>query len=209
MNPTERGIAVYLGEDRLRFIQNVVVGIAGAGGLGTNCAMMLVRSGFRRFVIADFDTVDESNLNRQCFCMDQLGENKTDALARNLRMVNPDVEIRFHQDRLELDDMLPVFARCDVVVEAMDVPRFKKALVEAFLPTTRLVVAASGLGGTGDADGIVTRKVRDNFYMIGDMETECSKENPPFAPKVTVAAAKQADVILSHFLAMYEHEGGA
>lgn len=209
MNQTERGIAVYLGEDRLRFLQNVVVGIAGAGGLGSNCAMQLVRSGFRRFIIADFDVVDESNLNRQCFCMDQIGQPKTEALARNLRMVNPDVEIEFYQNRLELDDMLPVFARCDAVVEAMDTPEFKKALVEAFLPTTRLVVAASGIGGTGDADAIVTRRVRDNFIMIGDMETECSHEHPPFAPKVSVAAAKQADAVFSYFLDMFDKEGGA
>lgn len=209
MNQTEQGIAVYLGEERLRFLQNVVVGIGGAGGLGSNCAMHLVRSGFKRFLLADFDVVDASNLNRQCFCMEQIGQPKVHALADNLRMVNPSVQIEVHEKRLELNDMLSVFARCDVIIEAMDVPKFKRALVEAYLPTTRLVVAASGICGVGDADSIVTRKVRDNFYMIGDMETECSVEAPPMAPKVTVAAAKQADVVLRYFLDMYEREGGA
>ena len=43
------------------------VGIAGAGGLGSNCAMHLVRAGVRHLVVADFDVVGESNLNRQFF----------------------------------------------------------------------------------------------------------------------------------------------
>ncbi|QGY40698.1 sulfur carrier protein ThiS adenylyltransferase ThiF [Pseudodesulfovibrio cashew] len=208
MNAAERGMATYLGEDRLRFLQQVVVGIAGAGGLGSNCAMHLVRSGFKRFLLVDFDEVDASNLNRQCFCLDQVGQPKVEALARNMRAVNPDLELELRNERLAEDTMLATFARCDVVVEAMDAPRFKKALVEAFLPTSRLVVTASGIGGAGDADAIVTRRVRDNLYMVGDMETECSDATPPFAPKVTVAAAKQADVVLGHFLRVFEQEGG-
>lgn len=209
MNRAEKGIALYLGEDRLRFVQNVVIGIAGAGGLGSNCAMHLVRSGFKRFVIADFDEVDVSNLNRQCYCLDQVGQFKVEALARNMRMVNPDVELELVNARLSEANMLETFSRCDAVVEALDLPTFKKMVVETFLPTRRLVVSASGIGGTGDADAIITRKVRDNLYMIGDETTECTEDHPPFAPKVMVAAAKQADVVLSHFLNVYEREGGA
>jgi len=209
MNRAEKGMALYLGEDRLRFIQNVVIGLAGAGGLGSNCAMHLVRSGFKRFVIVDFDEVDASNLNRQCYCLDQVGQFKVEALARNMRMINPDVDLELYNMRLTPTNMLGTFSRCDAVVEALDMPDAKKALVEAFMTTRRLVVTASGIGGTGDADTIVTRKVRDNLYMIGDECTECSLDHPPFAPKVMVAAAKQADVVLSYFLNMYEREGGA
>lgn len=209
MNVTEKGIAVYLGEDRLRYIQNVVVGIAGAGGLGSNCAMHLVRSGFKRFVLVDVDEVDASNLNRQCFCASQVGQPKIVALAANIRSVNPDAQVELVNRRLVPENMLGTFSWCDVVVEALDGPFFKKALVETFLPTSKLVVTASGIGGVGDADRIVTRKVRDDLYMIGDESTECSHESPPMAPKVIVAAAKQADVVLNYFLEMYEREGGA
>ncbi len=209
MNQCEKGITIYLGEERLRYLQNVVVGIAGAGGLGSNCAMHLVRSGFKKFVIADFDEVDASNLNRQCFCLEQVGQPKVNALAHNMRSVNPDAEIQGESIRLTPESMLTTFARCDVIIEALDNPTCKKDIVEAFLPTNRLIVTASGIGGVGDADSIVTRKVRDTLFMIGDMETECSHEQPPMAPKVTVAAAKQADVVLKYFLDMYEKEVGA
>lgn len=207
MNEAEKGIAVYLGEERLAFLQNVFVGIAGAGGLGSNCAMHLVRSGFKKFIIVDFDEVDASNLNRQCFCLEQVGQPKVEALTRNLQWVNPDVEVFAEKKMLTKDNMLSSFARCDVVIEALDDPACKKMLVEEFLPTSRLIVTASGICGVGDADTIVTRKVRDTLYMIGDERTECSMEQPPMAPKVTLAAAKQADVVLKYFLDMFEKEG--
>jgi len=209
MNRAEKGMAVYLGEERLKFLQNVVIGIAGAGGLGSNCAMHLVRSGFKRFIVVDFDEVDASNLNRQCYCLNQVGQFKVDALAQNMRMINPDVELELVNKRLSPETMLSTFARCDAIVEALDLPSFKKALVEAFMPTKRLVVTASGIGGTGDADSIVTRKVRDTLYIVGDEATECSEEFPPFAPKVMVAAAKQSDVVLNYFLEMHKQEGGS
>ncbi len=209
MNLTEQGIAVYLGEERLAFLQKVTVGIAGVGGLGSNCAMHLVRSGFKRFVLIDFDRVDESNLNRQAYQLDQVGQFKVMALSKNLRAVNPDLNLDVRTVDVTPENMGAIFMDCDVVIEAFDQPLFKKALVETFLPTDKLIVAASGIGGTGNADAIVTRKVRDNFYMIGDMETECSTENPPLSPKVAIAAAKQADVVLSHYLDKFEREGGA
>ena len=56
------------------------IGIAGLGGLGSNIAMMLARSGIRHFVLADFDTVDESNLNRQHYFPAHLGRKKTECM---------------------------------------------------------------------------------------------------------------------------------
>ncbi len=176
MNEMERGVAIYLGEEALNHLQSLTVGIAGAGGLGSNCAMNLVRCGFRKFVLADFDRVEKSNLNRQAFTLDQVGKLKVVALAGNMKSVNPDLEIELVSTDLNPENMDAVFMNCDAVVEALDVSVFKRAVVEAYLPSGKLVVAASGIGGTGDADAIVTRRVRDNFYMIGDMETECCAE---------------------------------
>ncbi len=208
MNVAERGIAVYLGEKRLRFLQGVTVGVAGCGGLGSNCAMHLVRSGFRRFVLVDMDRVDPSNLNRQAFSMGQVSLRKIDALAENLVAVNPDCELRLHDAEAAPETMGRLFAGCDVVVEAFDRPEAKAALVSTLVPEGRLVVAASGIGGVGGADGIVTRRIRDNFYLVGDGETECGGATPPMSPRVGVAAAKQADVVLDHFLTQYANQEG-
>ena len=60
------------------------IGIAGAGGIGSNVAACLVRSGVQQLKIVDFDSVDESNLNRQFYFHDQIGRPKVQALAENL-----------------------------------------------------------------------------------------------------------------------------
>ena len=54
------GANTYLTEQERRILENAKVGIAGAGGLGSNVAMLLVRAGMKKLVIADFDTVNES-----------------------------------------------------------------------------------------------------------------------------------------------------
>ncbi len=50
-------------------LKNKTVGIAGCGGLGSNCAVALARVGVGKLIIADFDIIEESNLNRQYFFM--------------------------------------------------------------------------------------------------------------------------------------------
>lgn len=208
MNRAERGMAAYLGHERLAFLQQIRIGLGGAGGLGSNCAMHLVRSGFRKFVLVDFDRVDFSNLNRQYFFEDQVGEFKVDALAANMRRVNPDVEVLSHIQKMDGMNLHDFFDRCDAVVEAFDRAESKKLLVEAMLQTDKLVVSASGIGGCGEADTLVTRKIRENFYLVGDGTSECTLDTPPLSPRVGVAAAKQADVVLAHFLNLYDEQGG-
>lgn len=204
MNETEQGIASYLGDDRLAYLQSVTIGIAGAGGLGSNCAVHLVRSGFRRLIIADYDRVEPSNLNRQFFFAHQIGKLKVEALAENLRAINPDVDLSMHPTKLGADSMAELFTECHAVVEALDDPATKKTLTEKILPTGKLLVAASGMGGCGRADAIKTSKLRDNFILVGDMETECNADTPPLSPMVAVAAAKQADALLYFFLTQFE-----
>ncbi len=209
MNATERGIATHIGTEALAFLQTCTLGIAGLGGLGSNCAMHLVRSGFKRLVLADFDRVEPSNLNRQHFFTSQVGMTKTDALAENLLAVNPDLELRLYQCEVTTDNALEIFGSCHAVVEAFDDPRAKKVLAEAVLPTGRLLVSASGMGGWGRADAITSRCLRENFILIGDQHTACKSETPPLAPMVGVAAAKQADAVLAYFLESFKETSHA
>ncbi|MFZ5427116.1 MAG: sulfur carrier protein ThiS adenylyltransferase ThiF [Thermodesulfobacteriota bacterium] len=196
MNPFEKGVCRYLGEEELAKIRSVRIGIAGAGGLGSNCAWMLARSGFDDFVIADHDLVDFSNLNRQFFFARQVGMPKVEALRDNLRAINPDVKVAAVQADVTPENVRALFADCGAVVEAFDSAACKRMIVEALLGTDTFLVAASGLAGCGDADRIVTRKVKDNFHMVGDLVSEARPDCPPLAPCVTIAAAKQADLIL-------------
>lgn len=208
MNKFEQSLSQIYGQERLRKIQGVKIGLAGAGGLGSNCAQYLVRSGFKNFVVADFDRIDYSNLNRQFFFYQQVGVRKVEALKENLLAINPDITVNCNEIKLEAENIKDYFLDCHAIIEALDDPRYKRLLVESFLATNKLVVAVSGLAGWGNTDDIITHRVRSNFFMVGDMTTEAGSQHPPVAPGVAVAAAKQADVVLSYFLSSHIDLGG-
>ena len=127
--------------------------------MGSNCLAHLVRCGVRRFVIADFDTVSESNLNRQFFFADQLGMLKVEAVAANLRRINPALELELYPERVTAENAVRRFGSCDVTVEAFDDPDAKTMLIRALLPLGRPVVAASGIAGWGRSNAMRGQRV--------------------------------------------------
>lgn len=175
------------------------IGIAGAGGLGSNCAVMLVRSGIRHLVIADPDTVTLSNLNRQHYFPRHLGQPKVDALAEILRELNPEIDLLMRQSALHAESAARLFADCDVVVEAVDDPLTKRMLVEGLLLHGHRVIAASGMAGWGGPP-MTTRCVGRKLIVVGDAINEVGPGHPPLAPRVIMAAAMQADAVLCHIL---------
>jgi len=177
------------------------IGIAGAGGLGSNCAAALVRCGLGSMVIADFDMVEEGNLNRQFYFLDQLGLPKVEALKINLLRINPNLNLRIFKIRLVPENIKEIFNRVDILVEAFDLAGQKEMLVETALVTWpgRPLVAASGLAGFGSLTDIMVRKY-DELYICGDGRKETSPDNPPLAPRVGVVANMQADVVLEILL---------
>ncbi len=200
MNLFEDALERYLGAERLRVIQGVRVGIAGAGGLGSNVAFNLVRSGFRHLTICDFDKVEASNLNRQFYFSDQIGQPKVLALQANLLRINAAIAVAPREVRVTAENAGALFAGCAVVVEAFDQAPAKRMLAEAYARSGVFYVSASGLAGWGNADAIVTRKVHETFTLIGDGVTAAGPGTPPCSPRVNVAAAKQADAVLAWVL---------
>jgi len=186
----------YLKKDELARIANVRVGIAGAGGLGSNLAMMLVRTGFTNIRIADFDIVDISNLNRQFYFSKDIGKKKVDCIKENLRAINPDVTIETFGEKLTAENIKDVFTDCQIVAEAFDKAESKRMLLEAFSGTSKYVVSVSGIAGYADADEIITHRLKEHLVIIGDLKSDITTL-PPLSPRVMVAAAKEANVILS------------
>ncbi|MBP7216525.1 MAG: sulfur carrier protein ThiS adenylyltransferase ThiF [Candidatus Omnitrophica bacterium] len=200
MNTFEQALRNYFGKERLEKIQATRVGIAGLGGLGSNCAMALVRSGFRKLTLCDFDVVEAANLNRQWYFLNQIGLPKAEALCANLLLINPDLEIIVASEKVTEHNATLLFSSCNVLVEAFDKAEEKQMLARVFWKKDIFFVSASGLAGWGNADSIVTRTVQENFVFIGDHRNEASPSLPPCAPRVLVAAAKQADAILAWVL---------
>ena len=194
------GVNRYRSERERTILESAVIGIAGAGGLGSNCACHLVRSGVRNLILADFDTVNASNLNRQFFFQDQLGLPKVDALADNLRRISPDLNLTLHNCRLTPRNMPEIFASCTMVAECFDQSESKMDLIQIMAEEKKPLVGVSGIAGWGRSTELAIRKIGKTGYLIGDFHTGVSADNPPFSPRVGIAAAMQANTILSLLL---------
>ena len=184
-----------------KILKTKKVGIAGCGGLGSNCAVALVRAGVGTLVLADFDIVTEGNLNRQYYFVDQVGEKKTEALRENILRINPEVRIFTHDLKVTRENAAMIFKECEVVVEAFDLADQKEMFIEAILsemPSVPLVIGL-GMAGWGMNDTIHCRKV-DNLYICGDETSEIGPELPPIAPRVGIVANMQANVVLEILL---------
>lgn len=199
MNTFEQKLCDQLSKENFTKIQKIKIGIAGLGGLGSNCAMNLVRSGFKKFRLIDFDKIDHTNLNRQFYFEDQVNMLKTEALQINLKRINSDLEIESFALKIEQSNVEELFADCDIVIEAFDRAEYKSMLVSKILPLGKLVVCASGLAGIGNSDFITVHWMKKNLAVIGDLTSDV-KGSYPISPKVNIAAAKQADIVLEYTL---------
>ncbi len=177
------------------------VGIAGAGGLGSNAAAALVRSGIGHLVVADFDTVTPENLNRQFYFTDQTGRPKVDALRENLLRINPALDIHVFTERVTPVNAGSFFSGCDVVVEAFDVAGEKEwfaAWMAQHLPHIPLIMG-SGIAGWGNPCLIQVQRA-GNLYVCGHQKETDQKTVPLMAPRVTQTAMMQADLVLEILL---------
>lgn len=186
-----------IGEKNVEKLQKTKVGIAGAGGLGSNCAANLVRAGFGKLKIIDFDLVETGNLDRQFYFADQVGMYKVEALRQNLLRINPDVRIEIEVKRIEQSMAGVLFADCLVVAECLDSAEIKSMLVAQLLALDKFIVAVSGVGGYGGSDNIRVHQIKENLIIIGDLQSDIAL-SPALSPRVNIAAAKQADTILEY-----------
>ena len=182
-------------------LKNYTVGIAGAGGLGSNCAVALARVGIGKLIISDFDVVNETNLNRQYFFRDQLGQKKVEALKENIYKINPEVKIITHNIKLNEHNLVEIYKDCDIIVEAFDLAEMKKILIETLLSELpdKPIVLGLGMAGYGDNNSIQFRQ-SENLYICGDEKSEVSENNPPLAPRVAMVANMQANTVLEILL---------
>jgi len=182
-------------------LKTKIVGIAGCGGLGSNCAVALARVGTGKLIIADFDKIEESNLNRQYFFWDQIGKVKSDTLKENIERINKDVEVISHNVLVDESNFEELFKECDLVIEAFDRPESKEMIVRAmskFFPDKTLIMGI-GMSGWGKNDSV--KEIRyDNLIICGDQKSEVSDENPPLAPRVGIVSNMQANVALEILL---------
>ncbi len=184
----------YFDEKMLEKLSKVKVLIIGCGGLGSNIAVMLVRSGIKNLTIVDFDRVDILNLNRQNFFFYQAGQEKVSALKDILEKINPYVTVKALNMKIDESNIDHLILQHDIIVEAVDGEQTKMLIFKKAFEHGKKVVMASGIAGFGDCENIKIKRGK-NFSVVGDFVTSI-KDKKPFAPKVMAVAAMQADEVL-------------
>ncbi len=111
-------------------INDVRVLLAGCG-LGSNLAVLAARTGFSRFLLYDGDQVEASNLNRQAFRAEHIGQSKAQATADLIREINPEADVTFVPTFLTAADAAEAVRQCDIVVNMVDPGPALQALFDA------------------------------------------------------------------------------
>ena len=107
--------------DGQKRLKNAKVLCIGAGGLGSPALMYLAAAGVGTLGIVEFDTVDESNLQRQIIHgQSDVGRSKAESARDSVKEINPYVEVILHEERLEAENALELFAQYDLIVDGTD-----------------------------------------------------------------------------------------
>ena len=144
---------LLLGSEKLAKLRSAHVLVVGLGGVGAYAAEMITRAGVGELTLADADTVNTTNINRQLIALHStVGRPKAEVLAERLRDISPDVRLhvveRYIKD--EETDRLLDSARFDYVVDAIDTLSPKLALIQGALDRGFPLVSSMGAGAKTD-----------------------------------------------------------
>ncbi|MDR2893927.1 MAG: tRNA threonylcarbamoyladenosine dehydratase [Alistipes sp.] len=158
---------LLLGAEKLERLRRARVLVVGLGGVGAYAAEMVARAGVGRMTIADADTVNITNINRQLVALHStVGRPKAEILADRLRDINPEIELtivnRYIRDEAtwELLDSAPF----DYVVDAIDTLSPKAALIKGALDRGLRLVSSMGAGAKTDPTKVEIRDIRDSHH---------------------------------------------
>ncbi len=184
----------YAGQERLRAARVLIVGL---GGLGSPVALYLAAAGVGALVLADFDTVDLSNLQRQiAHDTASVGQLKVASAAARINAMNPDVHVRQVAQRLDPNNLAELLASVDCVCDCSDNFALRFALNAACVQAKKPLVSGAAIRMEGQVTVFDTARAESPCYHClyqeeGEEALRCS-ENGVLAPLVGVIGSLQA-----------------
>ena len=152
-------------------LKNAKVSILGCGGLGSNIAMTLARSGIGELYLYDFYKVEYSNLNRQNYTIDELGGDKAELTKKKIETTLPYVKCHSKNIYLTTETMDTIVDKTDIFIEAFDNKESKTMLFDYFIGRDdKYLITGSGVSGLGELSDIKIKKI-ENVTMIGDFNS--------------------------------------
>ena len=137
----ERLINLF-GESNLEKIKNAHILLVGIGGVGSFCFETLIRCGVENITVIDFDTYEESNLNRQLYAtIDTLGKKKIDTALARAKSINENVNINVLDTFLDFNSDFD-FSSYDYIIDACDsVPAKANLILNAKKYNKKIIVS--------------------------------------------------------------------
>ena len=172
--------------------------VIGAGGLGAPAAQFLVAAGVGTLTLCDPDTVDLTNLQRQIlYATPDVGSPKVAAAKARLAAINPDARVETLEARVGPDELAPLVARADVVLDCCDNFATRHAVNRACVAAKKPLVSGAAIRFDGQIAVFDTRDPASPCYhcLFGEGEdldeTRCAVMGV-FAPVVGIVGATQA-----------------
>ncbi len=182
-------------EGQQRLLASTVL-VVGLGGLGSPVAMYLAAAGVGRLLVADFDAVDLSNLQRQILhTTDRIGQTKVDSCIQALSTLNPEVRVEGIKAALNEDSLPALLSGVDLVVEGSDNFATRFAVNEACHRAAIPLVSGAAIRMEGQVS-VFSGRPGDPCYQClyprdGGIDETCSA-NGILAPVVGIIGSIQA-----------------
>jgi molybdopterin/thiamine biosynthesis adenylyltransferase len=191
-------------------ISDATVLIVGAGGLGCPVGLYLGASGVGTLLLADGDSVDLTNLQRQIgHATASIGKNKADSLARSIRSINPEIKVKPIPKALAGDTLHEAVATVDLVVDASDNFATRHAVNRACVALGKPLVSGAAIGFSGQLAVFDAHRAGSPCYHClfpdhaDEPEVRCADAGV-FSPLVGVIGAMQAMEALKYLAGVGE-----
>jgi len=178
--------------------------LIGAGGIGCASAAYLASSGVGHILIADFDTVDETNLGRQIlYTPEDVGQRKAEVAATRLNELNPDIKVTAITDRLQGDALTEAVKASDVVLDGCDNFATRFEINDACVAAGRRLVSGAAIRLEGQiavfGPNFATAPCYRCLYTEADESLDTCAGNGVLSPVPGVIGTMMAVETLKYF----------
>ena len=205
-------------EEGLKKLNNATVAVVGVGGVGGICAIALARSGVGNIVIQDFDTVEESNINRQIVAnYNTIGLSKVDVLEKQIKEINPNCNVIKLNSFFDKDNLSLFSYNIDYVIDAIDSFTSKCLLIENCINRKIQFISSMGAAKKLDLTKVsitkinktsydpLAKKIRNvfkgnNFYVVSSTEETKCEELGSYMPVVSTFGLLAAHHVITKII---------
>ncbi len=172
---------ILIGADNIDKLRSSTVAVFGLGGVGGYAAEAIARAGVGTMIIADYDKIASSNINRQILSLNStMGILKTEVAVKRLKDINPEINITAVSERLSPDNIDQIIPQINHIyaIDAIDEIESKTYLIKTFVQRDIPFVSSMGAGSRLDSSKIQVDDIsRTEYCPLARIMRKKLKEN--------------------------------